>query len=67
MQELNFDQVELVNGGSGSWEDIGCTSDGTTTTCSATLGQVADGISDAVGALNDLGSALGGWLYDTLN
>lgn len=65
MHELNVNEMKLVQGG--AWEDIGCTSNGTSTTCQGTLGDVADGFKDAVKALNDAGTALGGWLYDTFN
>lgn len=65
MRELNVSEINEVSGG--DWEDIGCTSDGNTTTCQGSLSDVADGINDAVEALNDIGTALGSWLYDALN
>lgn len=65
MRELSVNEITEVSGG--EWEDIGCTSDGKKTTCQGSLADVADGINDAVKALNDVGTALGSWLYDTLN
>lgn len=63
------DEDKLKESGSGEgggqrWEDIGVQGNYENVSIQLTLGAVADGVNDAVGALNQLGSDLGGAIFD---
>ena len=65
MRELKVNELSVVTGG--EWEDITCTAGTDGVNCTGSAGDIADGVRKVVKKLNDVGSALGSWLYDKLN